>query len=757
MPCLELRPHDVVRRHFSLGRLPECRSQQKRRGLMPLFAVAALALGVSAFAVDARVRAQVALSRHHAETPIGTFVVQIDDKEVESRFKNGELRILDKDGKLKYTLKPAERSKDMLPGTYRIHVVGADGLTVDVDEFTMRRGDNVTVRVKLLPNGTTKTEPPAPEAKSTQHSDGAPRLNWKIEATVKSNCLAFSNDGAEIFRAYYTPPHRVYIDSAKDGSSVTPLKPLIQAAHITSIRVGPDDFLALTMSSHKVTIQDRLKHGVHATMGVEKTIEAVAIAKQRLAYLVPDAPDEIGVHSLRDGKMIESYKLPQATPIGCIDCSPDGKTVVALSTDGELFAKIAAAPTCKSIFKAAASSSRKVKLSPDLDHTAVAINEKLYVLETATGKEFRKLTGHEGNVVEVLFTPDGRYLLSLSKDKTFRTWDIAAGKQLHRLDLASPGIAMAISPDGRSVALATEDDSLRSYKLTFPEDAVAAKKEAGPTRGAPALLKAPFTKEQGEKARAEWAKFLNIPERKDLDFGKSVKLGLVLIPPGEFLMGDKKNARRVTIRRPFYAAATETTQEQFAAVMGSNPSAFSSTGKWKGTVTGLDTAKFPVERVAWDEALEFAAKINAQVPTEAQWEYACRAGTTTDYNFGDWLNGTQANCDGTKPYGIVTAGPNLQRTTTVASYAPNAFGLYDMHGNVREWCYPFDVTSTALPDSETPVKPILNNPIYRGGSWHIDAHTCRSTFRMGYEPTARLPYTGFRVIVPVLDQSKPEK
>jgi hypothetical protein len=214
----------------------------------------------------------------------------------------------------------------------------------------------------------------------------------------------------------------------------------------------------------------------------------------------------------------------------------------------------------------------------------------------------------------------------------------------------------------------------------------------------------------------------------------------------------------VIISKPFYLATTETTQEQYQAVMGNNPSAFSAAGSFKGMADAPNTAKFPVDKVLWDDAAAFCGKIKAQLPTEAQWEYACRAGTTTEFHFGDSLNGSQANCDGTKPHGSATVGPNLQRTTTVASYAPNSFGLYDMHGNVREWCRDWwDPQIADLPeiDPERTVKAASDGHVFRGGSWHIAASQCAAWRRQSYEKPIPLHYTGFRIIVPVSGQAGP--
>jgi len=181
----------------------------------------------------------------------------------------------------------------------------------------------------------------------------------------------------------------------------------------------------------------------------------------------------------------------------------------------------------------------------------------------------------------------------------------------------------------------------------------------------------------------------------------SIGMELVLIPPGDFLMGspeeekdrrDDETLHRVRITEPFHLSVYKVTQSEYERVMGENPSHFSSGGGGNVQVSNLETSRFPVEQVTWEDAIDFCRKLSLlpeekaagriyRLPTEAEWEYACRASTATPFHFGSQLNGREANCDGT-PYGTDTEGPYLGRTTSVGSYQPNAFGLYDMHGNV---------------------------------------------------------------------------
>jgi formylglycine-generating enzyme required for sulfatase activity len=281
-----------------------------------------------------------------------------------------------------------------------------------------------------------------------------------------------------------------------------------------------------------------------------------------------------------------------------------------------------------------------------------------------------------------------------------------------------------------------------------------------PDRQAPALLRAPFTKEQADLARAEWSAFLHIAERKQLPLPKGAKLELVLIPPGKFRMGTEGNMateapHEVTIEKPFYLAVTETTQEQYQAVTGENPSYFQAEGSGKDKLGAItDTSKFPVDTVNWYEAEAFCRQIKAELPTEAQWEFACRAGTTTEYHFGTSLNGDEANCKGTDPFGTAILGPFLQRTTAAGSYKPNAFGLFDMHGNVYEWCQDQTtkaehVEATGPKPPAKPAKDAKDYRILRSGAWDRPPKMCRSAYRGYNMPGFHANFNGFRVVVPL--------
>jgi len=255
----------------------------------------------------------------------------------------------------------------------------------------------------------------------------------------------------------------------------------------------------------------------------------------------------------------------------------------------------------------------------------------------------------------------------------------------------------------------------------------------------------------------------------------SIGLTLVRIPRGKFKMGsppseplrnpnqkkwDEEEQHEVEITTDFYLGQCEVTQQEHEQVMGKNPSYFAATGQGKDLVKGMDTRRFPVECVSWQEASEFCKQLTGRekdrgwsyrLPTEAEWEYACRAGTTTPFSFGSALNGDKANCNGMAPYGTETKGVFLQRTTEVKAYPPNAWGLYGMHGNVREWCLDYYGPYKGLsPRDPVQLKPQVEKDqgvVARGGSWFIDSGHCRAAERM-VRPVRHQSYAvGFRVVL----------
>ena len=252
-----------------------------------------------------------------------------------------------------------------------------------------------------------------------------------------------------------------------------------------------------------------------------------------------------------------------------------------------------------------------------------------------------------------------------------------------------------------------------------------------------------------QKAAAE----AGMPLEKTIELGVDVNMVLVYIPAGEFDMGSPatemerdsdEGQHHIKLTKAFYIGKFEVTQLQYRVIMNENNSKF-----------GGD--KLPIENINWHEAGRYLKKLSDKtglkfrLPTEAQWEYACRAGTATAFNTGTTIDSDFANYNAKDAYADGIIGKYLGRTTDVGSYQPNAFGLYDMHGNVWEWCSDiyekdyYKITPTI--DPKGPQEG--GSRVIRGGGWDEKAYKCRSADRNSRGPKADRADIGFRVVLEI--------
>jgi formylglycine-generating enzyme required for sulfatase activity len=224
-----------------------------------------------------------------------------------------------------------------------------------------------------------------------------------------------------------------------------------------------------------------------------------------------------------------------------------------------------------------------------------------------------------------------------------------------------------------------------------------------------------------------------------------VQLRMKRIPAGKFAMGSSADEKshfsgegplhQVVISRPFYMGVYEVTQAQWQAVMGTNPSYFG--GKPQN----------PVEQVSWWDCQEFVKKLSGmgigafRLPTEAEWEYACRADTKTAYSFGDDASKLKeyANYEVTPKYGRKSTAPT-------GSFRPNPWGLYDMHGNVWEWCSDWQTDYSVAKQRDPKGAASGKCRVFRGGNWFWWYGDCRSARRSGHAPSGRGSILGFRLV-----------
>jgi len=329
-------------------------------------------------------------------------------------------------------------------------------------------------------------------------------------------------------------------------------------------------------------------------------------------------------------------------------------------------------------------------------------------------------------------------------------------------------VARVPVPDGGSVTVETAAKGKASTERKSGDKAPQSKTAAAPLppwnllAGSPPAAIAPFDAAKAKEHQAAWAKYLGV----EVESENSIGIRFVLIPPGEFDMGSTKEEvaklleeakatnqpswyikqvpseapkHRVRMTNPFYLAPSEVTQAQYERVMGSNPSKFK------------EDTNCPVEMVNWDEASAFCRKLGElpeersgqsayRLPTEAEWEYSCRAGTTTTWYSGD-------DEAGLKEIAWYTANAG-GKTHPVCEKTPNAWGLYDMHGNVWEWCQDWWAVdyfgASPLDDPTGPTGG--SNRVIRGGGWANDAVYCRAAYRCWNEPSNRYNISmGFRL------------
>jgi formylglycine-generating enzyme required for sulfatase activity/WD40 repeat protein/serine/threonine protein kinase len=406
--------------------------------------------------------------------------------------------------------------------------------------------------------------------------------------------------------------------------------------------------------------------------------------------------------------------------------APLGKCAgVAFSGDGKLLAAASWDKDCLKIWNVA--SGAEVHSWQDTSLTAVAFRADgqvvaaghkdgtISVWDLGEGQKKRTLTGHLAQVQSLKFSPDGQTLFSSGHDGQVRVWNpqFERAQQVIPVGPANQRLLLDLDPSGQFAVAAGHGPVIYVLRLA----------EASPVAGQAKQLPSRYT--------------------------NSLGIEFALVPKGKNWLGGgggSAGTTEVQLKDDFYLGVYEVTQGEWEQVMGNNPSHFARDGGAQGMVKeipGGELKRFPVELVSWDDAQDFVKKLNEleesagwvyRLPTESEWEYACRGGPQTDklqsvFHYylekpTDLLLPEQANFGHDK---------GLRRTCKVGSYAPNRLGLYDMHGNVWEWCVDAERTNDG------------DCRINRGGSWWWDAVHCRASFRSPNPPTTRWERLGLRV------------
>ncbi len=332
-----------------------------------------------------------------------------------------------------------------------------------------------------------------------------------------------------------------------------------------------------------------------------------------------------------------------------------------------------------------------------------------------------------GVTVQVL-NDEGKVQIERKGEKGTLTIAVDPGK--HRLRVQKDGVEMFAKDV--SIAAGGTETIKASWEPAATDRVVAPE---------PPQAVAPFDEKTAKEHQAAWAKYLGVP----VEITNSIGMKLVLIPPGEFTMGGGGDAHKVKITKPFYLGKYVLTQEEWEAVLGKDK-----------TPSQFQGPKNPVERVSWDDCQLFLKKLSERcglaegtyrLPTEAQWEYACRAGSTSTWCYG----GAEVELGDYAWYGGNSAG----KTHPVGQKKPNAWGLYDMHGNVWEWCEDWlDENYYKVSPASDPLGPSSGpRRVYRGGSWSDDAGQCGSAAHGSNELGTQGRNVGFRVSLVLTDKT----
>lgn len=446
-------------------------------------------------------------------------------------------------------------------------------------------------------------------------------------------------------------------------------------------------------------------------------------------------------------------------------------------------------------------------MSPDGSQVCLGGVSTVYTsLDTATGRERFTLRGSRGLVRSVVYSPDGQRIATFSVDGTIRLWDAMSGEQLLPIPALPPGelqwgqlfhlhfvgakgeklvatigrpehapeirvwdsgvMATAAAKGGIGVNEVSTVAAPAPLAAAWPADSPV------PRPGAPAAAITPFDEKKAKEHQKAWAKHLG----GTAELSNSIGMKFVLIPPGEFLMGSslelveeesrghaddpwyldhlrgERPQHRVRITRPFWLATCEVTREQYERTTGSSPSKqFASSSTSQANAEGQAES-----RVSWDEAVEFCRRLSQlpeekaagrqyHLPTEAQWEYACRSGSTTRYSFGD-DESSLGDYASFRKNPDISVRPKILLSVT-GKHRPNSWGLFDMHGNVWEWCqdvYDNDYYAKS-PRDDPPGPRNGSRHVLRGGCQFSSAWSCRSANRADHESGFRSGNAGFRV------------
>ena len=573
--------------------------------------------------------------------------------------------------------------------------------------------------------------------------------------------VAFSPDGKRL--ASGSVDQTIKLWETATGKELLTLKG--HSHSVDSVALSPDGKrLASGSGDDTVKLWDAVTGKELLTFkGHSSDVSAVAFASEGKRLASGSRDKTIKVWNTVTGNELLKLK-GHSRQVYSVAFSPNGKLLASGSRDKTV--KLWDTATGKELlmFKGHSGAVLSVVFSPDGKHLASGGEDRIIRLcDTVTGRKLLSLRGHASNVLSIAFSPDGKRLASASYDQTIKLWDTVTGEELLSLKGHSEGVySVAFSPDGNRLVSASRDKTIKLWDVATGKELLSLK---GHSEGVYSVVFSPDGKRivsgSGDNTVKLWDTLdwtspaiicLGLGNRQQVVSVPSAAMRFVRVSPGSFVMGcpdrdveghNFQKEHKVKLTKGFHMGVHEVTQEQYRTVMGMNPS------RHRGDTN-------PVDSVSWRDAMAFCERMSRMtghkisLPTDAQWEYACRGGTTTRFSFGD----DKKDLDAYAWYGSNSG----RKTHSVGQKKPNPWGLYDMHGNVIEVVsdryvnYPSNsVTDPAYPGGGKRMH------VWRGGSIKHDERGCRSaqrTFSNG--PDDRRSDTGFRVICIPNPNAKPQ-